>query len=52
MKELWIQAHEDFVEEHGVDPTDDQMDIAYRDAIDRIVDHADMLRKAEKENLR
>lgn len=38
MKELWIEAYEQFIEENGREPTDDEMDIAFADYIGSIAD--------------
>ena len=50
MKELYIAAIEELEAELDREATDAECDTAYQRAVDRLVDHADALRKAAREN--
>lgn len=49
MKDLYIKATEQAWAEAEGEPTDAAVEAIYQQRIDQLVDHADMLRKRERE---
>tara|TARA_R100001244_G_C5166301_1_gene131436 strand:- start:168 stop:326 length:159 start_codon:yes stop_codon:yes gene_type:complete len=48
-KDIWCEVHEKLSDKLERDPSDKEMEAAYQDYFDNLRDHADMLRKQERE---
>ena len=50
MKDLWMEATEEaWTEADGNEPTDARVEVLYQAKLDRLIDHADALRKRARE---
>jgi hypothetical protein len=49
MKEIYFEACEALRDELEREPTDAEIEAKYRDRVERLIDHADMLRKRARE---